>query len=321
MHPKEQVSIVEPSFCDPQKSQTFCSIFQSNVTACGAYPGSPILCNNDLKTIDGILLGNSYSCNERDNEFSLEYTSLINHTNWINQTMQVEIEEDSKFIVAILDYDKSFQDSEFKCYATIFTERHVLTTATCIQSIKKNTAIQVQFRNGATTTSTSRNFIHPDFDSSKPTENNIAIVLLDGKFLSPIPRKLGGLKTKSSCKIFGWGGSGDFPIRHRITVNAPSSCNPQKPNIYCSVFDSADETTCNARPGSPIVCSDDISTVDGILIGNNSNCNNMNGKYSLEYLSVDDFIDWIEKTSGNQKIKSSFSLMVVAITIVSFFKR
>lgn len=221
-----------------------------------------------------------------------------------------------------MEYSESgFKDSEFRCYATIITKRHVLTTATCIQSIKKDIAISVQSNfpggGGATTTSTSGKFIHPDFDGSRPYENNLAIVLLGGEFGTPVPRNLGSLKADTKCSLFGWGGAPEYPQRHEITVLGPSKCEIRKPNTFCSKFQFNTVTTCGARPGSIVTCSEDFSTVDGILLGNISNCTEQN---SLEFISVIEHKEWIDKVSGTNGLQSTISLILLTISTIILSK-
>jgi hypothetical protein len=150
-------------------------------------------------------------------------------------------------------------------------------------------------------------------------KNNFNFLKLDGKFLSPVPRKLGELKPNIKCKLFGWGGGPEFPRRHEIEILPPSSCDSRNPRTFCSKFP-VNDTSCLAYPGSPVVCSDELSTVDGILIGDTSKCTSAN---SLEFLSVGDFVEWIEeieKTSGKDGLQSFLGLILFAL-IATFSSR
>lgn len=119
--------------------------------------------------------------------------------------------------------------------------------------------------------------------------------LKTGLVFSPIyisPRSLGGLESYTICQLYGWGSTYDLlPRRDSVIVYDSQNCDPRFPSLYCSTF-ITNQTTCSANLGSPLVCSSDGNSIDGLLINENS-CTSYNNRYLLNYISIEKYKDWV----------------------------
>lgn len=60
--------------------------------------------------------------------------------------------QEQKFIIALTEYTTSLSDSKNRCYATVITDRHVLTTAECARtsSASNKLGISIEFSSPGT---------------------------------------------------------------------------------------------------------------------------------------------------------------------------
>jgi hypothetical protein len=113
--------------------------------------------------------------------------------------------------------------------------------------------------------------------------------------------KIGGLlnlnissfTTNSTYDLYGWGSAENIPRRDPVTVYSSSYCNPQNSQVLCSTISREMNSTCTARAGSPLIRQN--STV-GILLGASQSCNEESGILRLNYISLEEHKDWIDKT-------------------------
>lgn len=189
-----------------------------------------------------------------------------------------------------------------------------------------------------------RIFIHPNFTETKSDENNVAIILvrkhtfiltyetffphcaqffqMSGSFnvSEIIPKKLGKLSSNSSCNLYGWGGASRFPKRQSVEVFHPSYCDPMKPKMFCMSQRSINESTCEAYPGSPIICDESLFLA-GFISQIDRKCREIEDKVILEFQSIGESIEWIKtisKGSNNNQITKILFLFSVSISILKF---
>lgn len=108
-----------------------------------------------------------------------------------------------------------------------------------------------------------------------------------------VPRSLGSLQSNSTCQLFGWGPSSiGFTRSDPVTVFGPQYCNSSLPQALCSNHPTVFHYSCDAMTGSPVTCGNE-TIIDGFLINNASCSTNEDGRVSLNYHSVGQFLEWI----------------------------
>jgi hypothetical protein len=111
---------------------------------------------------------------------------------------------------------------------------------------------------------------------------------LDSSF---IPMPLSAIRSNSSCELYLSGGE----LNHRsseVSVYDSKFCNPNRPEVYCSIFESNSNETCRALTGSPLICDDKFA---GIL-DTNGTCFALNSNQVYQnFYSIGDFQPWIDK--------------------------
>lgn len=130
-------------------------------------------------------------------------------------------------------------------------------------------------------------------------------------------KSYGKLETNTTFNVFGWGGELDNPRRDPVTVLRSQFCNPQFPQAYCSIF-AGNNSICSAKLGSPILKGDASSaSIDGFLISEGY-CTSNGSQFILNYHSVDDFKDWIKKTSGAESLTKLSMVLILSAFLISF---
>lgn len=166
--------------------------------------------------------------------------------------------------------------------------------------------------------SVERVFLPPSADSTK---NNIAVVLAGGSFNleSVAPRGLGKLDSNSTVHFFPRGGSPPVPIRFPIVVYNQTYCDSSKSGVFCAYFTNQPfDERCVAIGGSPLLCGGS-NTTDNLcglaLIQNNlmTSCNLVNGNPALEFISIEDHVDWIKEVSAGSALKVYIGLVIVSV--------
>jgi secreted trypsin-like serine protease len=173
---RDAVSVDEPQQCDPNFPQVFCSRHSSQSEgSCTARLGSPLVCLGSL-TVTGILL-NDQSCSASGSNFLLNYHSLHRFQDWINEVTSDDYQENPRFTVFVMHYTNDISDAVQRCAGTIISDRHVLTTASCV-SVQPSTQIAIESYVGSEKrlVSTRQVTIHPAYIPSQNTEANVAVV-------------------------------------------------------------------------------------------------------------------------------------------------
>jgi hypothetical protein len=157
------VTVRGSHFCDPTSSEVFCSIFNTTEhETCSAVLGSPIICRNEIAG----LVTNNESCTTNDKgQGVLNYQTVGGTEEWIEDVTYYSIIENTvRFIVNVAHYTFPDLDTAVtRCAASIITNVHVLTTATCV-NVQLPLSIAIQ----ATT--------------STENTNNTGEILIAGKF-------------------------------------------------------------------------------------------------------------------------------------------
>lgn len=179
---QDLVTIVGSELCDQNFPDIFCSTFDSlDDVTCNAILGSPVICGNALA---GFLI-NDESCTIVGDQNVLRYHSVGDFGEWIKEiTTNESIEDIARFILNVAVYDLPDTESAVtRCVASVITQRHVLTTASCV-SVEKSQGIVVQtiVANENETEITSalpiRVSIHPDYMESEGNFSNVAVILV-----------------------------------------------------------------------------------------------------------------------------------------------
>jgi hypothetical protein len=84
-----------------------------------------------------------------------------------------------------------------------------------------------------------------------------------------------------------------------VTVYDFHSCDPNFPQVFCSIFDSLTARTCDAKLGSPLIAAD--SSFAGFVIDDSEKCEIISDKFALNYVSIGEHKDWIEEVSGAER--------------------
>ncbi|KAG4070041.1 hypothetical protein HA402_013701 [Bradysia odoriphaga] len=227
-----------------------------------------------------------------------------------------------RFIVTVTEYVRgNFSNTVGRCPATIITDRHVLTTAACAtptnDSFSLGIRINFDFGGGAygsTEVPAERAFIHPDYEGDIYS-NNVAVVLVDGKFdsISLPPRTLGSIQSNSTtCTLFGFGGAALYPETVEVVPYTPANCYSNRSQAYCSEHVPLTRA-CSASVGSPLVCNP--QSVDGILL--QTGCQEESpGRYLQPYHSVDEFREWIELVSGAVLVNQIPTVLLLSALVI-----
>lgn len=99
-----------------------------------------------------------------------------------------------------------------------------------------------------------------------------------------------------------------------MTVYSSQSCDPNFPQIFCSTFAAVNARTCDAGLGSPLIDVD--SSLAGFVISNTEKCQIVGEKFTLNYLSIGEFHEWIEEVSGAEKSVKSSMLLISMISLL-----
>lgn len=159
-HRRDLVTISGPQVCPPNMPQVYCTTFTTSVDpTCDALLGSPITCGNE-SVVSGFLLNNR-TCSITDGLVSLNYHSVSDFTEWIENATQQLIPSRGtiNFVVFIAQYrpPSSITTGTVRCSGTIIGPSRVLTTANCAL-VELPFELSVQSR-GASSTSTSHRML------------------------------------------------------------------------------------------------------------------------------------------------------------------
>jgi hypothetical protein len=186
---QDLVSVVDSELCDPNFPNVFCSVFESvDHETCDAVVGSPLICGNALA---GFLINNR-TCTSVGDQHVLRYHSVGDFGAWIKVvTSDESIENPARFILNIASYNVPDIDAPVtRCVGSVITNRHIVTTATCVNvDSSQGIIIQAVISNNNETRTTStlpiRVSKHPDFIENEDNFSNIAVILvIQGKYFS-----------------------------------------------------------------------------------------------------------------------------------------
>lgn len=137
-----------------------------------------------------------------------------------------------------------------------------------------------------------------------------------------VPRGFGKLSSNSTVLLFGRGGAPEYPMRYQIILHDRTYCDASKAaNVFCSYLTcqhfTCDER-CDARRGSPLLCGgvETNENLCGLIMQNsfmNNNCTLINGAPALEFISIEQHIDWIKKVSAGSTLKAGFGVLVMSL--------
>ena len=130
-------------------------------------------------------------------------------------------------------------------------------------------------------------------------------------------RNLGGIASGKSYTLYGWGQEMVNHVVSTLTVYNSGSCDPNFPQVYCSTFAVANARSCDASLGSPLIAED--GSMAGLLISNAKMCTISGDKFVLNYISLEEFQEWIEKTSGARNLKISLVMIFAAFATSKLF--
>jgi hypothetical protein len=183
--PSHSINIIDSLYCDSSFPDAFCSVIDSPAhEVCSAQLGSPVLCGSAFA---GFLI-NDQACSTVDERNFLTFISVGEFGAWIREVTRPDIlRYNDRFILEIAHYDVPFIESaEFQCVGSAVTERHILTTASCVE-VEPTRGILVQktvtdrFDTQVTSELPVMISIHPEYWRSGKNSSNIAVVLVRTK--------------------------------------------------------------------------------------------------------------------------------------------
>lgn len=140
---RDLVTVRGAEFCDQNSPHIFCSNFNATEhETCTAVLGSPVICRNE---ISGFALNNETCTKTFENQTVLNYQSIEGFGEWIDEvTSHSTVENTVRFIVNVAHYTYPDLDTAItRCAASVITNVHVLTTASCV-NVKAPQKIAVQ---------------------------------------------------------------------------------------------------------------------------------------------------------------------------------
>lgn len=134
--------------------QLYCTLIDSSFNpSCSAILGSPITCGNE-EILDGFLLNNR-TCTSTGGIISLNYHSISDFREWIENTMQqlVPSRGSFNFVVFVAQYrpPNAMVSGTVRCSGSIIGPNRVLTTANCA-TVEAPFELSIQSRGSSTST-------------------------------------------------------------------------------------------------------------------------------------------------------------------------
>jgi Trypsin len=133
-YPRNDLVTVRGSeFCNSNSTEAFCTIFDTKEhDTCSANLGSPVVCRNEIA---GFSTNNGSCTTVRETQNVLNYQSIGNFYDWIYETTTYStVENTIRFIVNVAHFTfPDLNSAVVRCAASIITNVHVLTTATCVK--------------------------------------------------------------------------------------------------------------------------------------------------------------------------------------------
>ena len=182
--PKELISILNYEDCDANipDFDSFCSLVDAEESeVCTAFLGSPVMCG---EVFAGFLTNNG-TCSANDDSMFLSFLSVGEFGSWIQEVTKPNLtKKDEKFILSIAHYDVlDIETAVVQCVGSVITEKHIVTTASCVNvPPSKGIIVQQKLTNENETDVISALpiivSIHPDYIESDGNSSNIAVILV-----------------------------------------------------------------------------------------------------------------------------------------------
>lgn len=174
------VSIYDSEFCNPDLPQVWCSTFVSTLhQTCYAVLGSPVLCDDNSR-FSGFMT--SDGCSEIRGQGQISYHSVLTHRLWLEEVFNSEIVSSSNFVANVMELldVNIIGTARFRCIGTIISERHLLTTASCVSiptGSVQGIGVEADWaERGFMTVQAEEIFIHPDFIETQTRIANVAVI-------------------------------------------------------------------------------------------------------------------------------------------------
>lgn len=221
-----------------------------------------------------------------------------------------------------------------RCTGVFIRDNHVLTAATCVQDVTAANLLifsgsaDVFLNSSATLHRGVAVTTHPNFLSSLPLLNNLAVIEVDTAITRPTPlqpRWLSAMVQNRFCSILGWQGfhritdeetihlrMHSVPIANSTTCGIPGG-SATWPQAYCTSHIGTESVNdvCGGLIGAPVFCtgSDDVS---GIVVRDNF-CRERTGAIGGSFISVDPFHGWINEVSSSTSVAASIGILLVSL--------
>ncbi|KAG5667780.1 hypothetical protein PVAND_015750 [Polypedilum vanderplanki] len=234
--------------------------------------------------------------------------------------------------IHLIEIEEFFGDfnSNVRCGSSSFNETAVVIPATCINGLERSQIrVRISQRSSSSLNSSSMTIdgfeIHPNFDGSVPSLNNIAVVTHNMRHSQFQPRNLSKFPSNVAlCKIHGLLARGEVLRNYyddTVTVYPPSHCGYDDPHAHCAVFNSTIHPTCAFRLGSPVSC--DGHTTAGFVHTQGCprrNFTNLNGEVveapMMRLTSMSLYHEWINGSNGNFVKSSVFGILIVSLLTI-----
>lgn len=124
----------------------------------------------------------SDGCNNVGGRGQINYHSVLTHRVWLEEVFHSEIVSSKNFIANVMELlDVNIIGSaRFRCIGTIITERHLLTTASCVtipEGSVQGIGVEADWEGvGFTTIQAEEIFIHSDFVENQSRIANVAVI-------------------------------------------------------------------------------------------------------------------------------------------------
>lgn len=239
-----------------------------------------------------------------------------------------QINGHGQFQVNVVDYTGENIEStqKFRCYGTIISSQHVLTTANCAAApASGNIGILAHHSMGTLNFTyayaVEKVSLHPNYETGHNKRNNLAVIKLSGdnEFNTTHFTKLsyGSIPNNTlNCSLWS-----DPETEINIIISPPNLCGDSAhptPNAFCSFFEAINDPACAANLGSAVICGDS-HVINGLVVGTTTACDPKDTKFIKSYHSVGDYKDWIEK-AVNSAVIAKFSTLFFAFMALMTIK-
>lgn len=225
------------------------------------------------------------------------------------------------------------------CTGVFVHKNYILTAATCVQgdphSIDPRSGqINVNVVGSGNRHITEQVIFHPDYDTTKPLKNNIALIRVSSPLNSIEelkPQPLGNIVSNRICTMFGWEGHNTnqeipMPLRmYAVPIAPEKGCDKEAPEAYCTIDGlSSNFKSCGGLMGAPIFCSG--GSVSGIVVNDNfcQGADPVGGSF-ISVGDVKDFINGVlhpvkEYTTPSSALSIALSQLLMLTSAIIIIK-